>query len=140
MDDVINQTTVTVTGDDEDDTPTLSSHALEALREFLSDQNRSIVGDIDGATAAEDEKAVALVTEDWRLSQFWYDRETAETVASEVHALFTSLDSTASVACIACPTLYVYLKVFFTHTHTYYMCVYIYIYTYCDKTVFQLLS
>ncbi|PWA54985.1 DNA methylase, N-6 adenine-specific, conserved site-containing protein [Artemisia annua] len=47
---------------------------------------------------------VALVKEDWGLSQFWYDRETAETMAHEVHALYASLDSTPLVACIACPT------------------------------------
>ncbi|KVI00044.1 DNA methylase, N-6 adenine-specific, conserved site-containing protein [Cynara cardunculus var. scolymus] len=95
---------------DDDDTPMLSSHALEALREFLSEQNSSLTADNDGATVAEEDKVVALVTEDWRLSQFWYDRETAETVAREVHALYTSMDSPPSVACIACPTLYVYLK------------------------------
>ncbi|KAF5823496.1 putative DNA methylase, N-6 adenine-specific, methyltransferase EEF1AKMT1/ZCCHC4 [Helianthus annuus] len=96
-------------GANDDDTPTLSAHALEALKEFLSEQNRSVAADNDGATAAE-EKEVALVTEDWRLSQFWYDRETAETVAREVHALYTSMEDPPSVACIACPTLYVYLK------------------------------
>ncbi|XP_076920964.1 uncharacterized protein LOC143582236 [Bidens hawaiensis] len=93
----------------DDDTPTLSAHALEALREVLSEQNRLLAADNDGATAA-DGKEVPLMTEDWRLSQFWYDCETAETVAREVHVLCTSMDVTPSIACIACPTLYVYLK------------------------------
>ncbi|KAI3683728.1 hypothetical protein L1987_84242 [Smallanthus sonchifolius] len=99
----------TASGADDHDTPMLSAHALEALREFLSEKNGSLVGDNDGSTASE-EKEVALVSEDWRLSQFWYDSETAETVAREVHALYTSMDTPPSVACIACPTLYVYLK------------------------------
>lgn len=94
----------------DDDIPTLSAHALEALREVLSEQNRLIASDNGGATAAEGKEG-PLVTEDWRLSQFWYDRETAETVAREVHVLCTSMDATPSIACIACPTLHIYLKV-----------------------------
>ncbi|PWA52475.1 DNA methylase, N-6 adenine-specific, conserved site-containing protein [Artemisia annua] len=107
MEDLKDQhTTTTLTEDD--DTPSLSAHTLAALKEFLSEQNTPPAAENNGgATTAEE---VALVTEDWRLSQFWYDRETAETVAREVHALYTSLGSTPSVACIACPTLYVYLK------------------------------
>nr|GEZ71767.1 protein-lysine N-methyltransferase N6AMT2 [Tanacetum cinerariifolium] len=103
MEDTTDQQTVLVANDD--DSPSLSAHTLAALKQFLSEQNTSLA---DGGAATEEE--VALVTEDWRLSQFWYDRETAETVAREVHALYTSLDSTPLVACIACPTLYVYLK------------------------------
>nr|XP_043610678.1 EEF1A lysine methyltransferase 1 [Erigeron canadensis] len=103
METITNQTTGTTAAGDDDDTPTLSAQTLEALKEFLSEQNLSV-------TTENDEKEVSLVTEDWRLSQFWYDRETAETVAREVHALYTSLDPPPSVACIACPTLYAYLK------------------------------
>ncbi|KAF3651414.1 hypothetical protein FXO37_18007 [Capsicum annuum] len=91
----------------DDDTPTLSSHTLEALKEFLAEQSRAQT-EAPSATAAEDD--VALVSEDWRLSQFWYNRETAETVANEVLNLCRLIDSPA-VACIACPTLYAYLKV-----------------------------
>ncbi|KAL8132180.1 hypothetical protein AgCh_007899 [Apium graveolens] len=91
--------------EEDDDPPMLSSQAIEALRELLTEQNRTIDTDT-GATAVDD---VALLTEDWRMSQFWYDRETAETVAREVHALCSSIQS-PSVACLACPTLYVYLK------------------------------
>ncbi|CAF2265453.1 unnamed protein product [Brassica napus] len=52
---------------------------------------------------------VELVADHWRLSQFWYEPETAETVAEEVVILSTRF-SNCRVACIACPTLYVYLK------------------------------
>lgn len=92
----------TVSDDDGDDTPMLSSQALEALKEFLAEQNRSVA-------EAPQEEEVALVAEDWRLSQFWYDRDTAETIAREVIILCRNVDS-PSVACIACPTLYAYLK------------------------------
>lgn len=99
----------------DDDPPLLSSQAIEALRELLAEQNRTI--DTDTGPTAFGGAEVALVTEDWRLSQFWYDRETAETVAREVHALCSSIHS-PRVACLACPTLYVYLKVITLHTHT----------------------
>ncbi|XP_057805219.1 uncharacterized protein LOC131020440 [Salvia miltiorrhiza] len=105
----VNDTVVVngISGDEEDDIPMLSSHALEALKEFLAEQNQA-------AAAAEeavdgDGEEVALVTEDWRLSQFWYDRQTAETIAAEVAALSETLPS-PRVSCIACPTLYAYLK------------------------------
>ncbi|KAL0344887.1 UNVERIFIED_CONTAM: EEF1A lysine methyltransferase 1 [Sesamum radiatum] len=88
--------------DDEDDVPMLSSQALEALKEFLAEQNREL-------EAADDVEEVALVAEDWRLSQFWYDRRTAETVAAEIATLCQTLAS-PRVSCIACPTLYAYLK------------------------------
>lgn len=91
----------------DDDIPQLSSHALEALREFIAEQNRTVV---EASSGEQPEEEVALVAEDWRLSQFWYDRETAETVAREVLALCETLEF-PSVACIACPTLYAYLKV-----------------------------
>ncbi|XP_058204331.1 uncharacterized protein LOC131318517 [Rhododendron vialii] len=90
--------------DDDDDQPTLSAQALEALREFFREQNRAPVADDDTSSSE-----VALLAEDWRLSQFWYDRDTAETVAREVLSLCCSVES-PSVACIACPTLYAYLK------------------------------
>ncbi|KAH6756694.1 nucleic acid binding / methyltransferase [Perilla frutescens var. hirtella] len=87
--------------DDEDDVPMLSSHTLEALKEFLAEQNQ--------AAESEDAEEVSLVTEDWRLSQFWYDRQTAEAIVAEVSTLCETLSS-PRVSCIACPTLYAYLK------------------------------
>jgi hypothetical protein len=102
-----------VVASDDDDPPMLSSETLSALKEFLAQQNRSLVVEPDPdnvENGEEQEEEVALVSEDWRLSQFWYDRETAETVAREVLTLCQLSDS--RVACIACPTLYAYLKVF----------------------------
>ncbi|KAF7148950.1 hypothetical protein RHSIM_Rhsim03G0057000 [Rhododendron simsii] len=97
----------------DDDQPTLSAQALEALREFLGEQNRALLADDDGggSNGVTSSSEVALLVEDWRLSQFWYDPETAETVAREVLSLCGSVEF-PSVACIACPTLYAYLKKF----------------------------
>ncbi|KAL3625971.1 hypothetical protein CASFOL_029520 [Castilleja foliolosa] len=94
--------TVSANDANDDDLPMLSSQALEALKEFIAEKNRDLA-------AADDAEDVALVAEDWRLSQFWYDRGTAETVAAEVATLFETLSS-PRVSCVACPTLYAYLK------------------------------
>ncbi|GLT61913.1 hypothetical protein SLA2020_345850 [Shorea laevis] len=98
---------------DDDDPPMLSSHALAALKEFLAEQSQS-TGDnhstmeTGGGAETGPDSQVALITEDWRLSQFWYNPETARTVAQEVLTLCNGSDF--RVACIACPTLYAYLK------------------------------
>lgn len=100
-------------GDVEDDDPlVLSSQALAALQEFLADQNKTVSSTPAASSVAggEESDEVELVTEDWRLSQFWYEPETAETVADEVVTLSNRF-SGCRIACIACPTLYVYLKV-----------------------------
>ncbi|KGN48324.1 EEF1A lysine methyltransferase 1 [Cucumis sativus] len=100
--------TVVEEDDVDDDPPLLSSHALAALKEFLAEQTQpSTEPHLENGVSEDSE--VALVAEDWRLSQFWYDRVTAETVADEVLTLCQNFDS-PRVACIACPTLYTYLK------------------------------
>ncbi|KAG2325534.1 hypothetical protein Bca52824_008262 [Brassica carinata] len=88
---------------EDDDLLVLTSQALAALLKFLSDQNKTVAGEDDS------DKKVELVPEDWRLSQFWYEPETAETVAEE-EATLSSRFSKCRVACTACPTLYVYVK------------------------------
>ncbi|KAL5545618.1 hypothetical protein UlMin_005305 [Ulmus minor] len=102
--------------ENDDDPPTLSSQAMAALREFLAEQTHSVADASPDGDAAGD-STVSLVSEDWRLSQFWYEPDTAETVAREVLTL-CEMGSSGSisgsdpfrVACIACPTLYAYLK------------------------------
>ncbi|KAL4338762.1 hypothetical protein AHAS_Ahas12G0242600 [Arachis hypogaea] len=79
--------------DDDDDAPVLSSHALAALKEFLSEQqsHHSAAAEGETATAVEESK-VSLVSEDWRLSQFWYSAETAKTIAEEYGSDYTFYD------------------------------------------------
>lgn len=105
--------------EEDDDRPMLSSQALAALQEFLSEQNQTSETAQNKTESDSDE--VALVSEDWRLSQFWYDAVTAETVAQEAVSLCS--DSDSRVACIACPTLYAYLKVI------YWLIDYLYVFT-----------
>ncbi|XP_010516495.1 PREDICTED: protein-lysine N-methyltransferase N6AMT2 isoform X4 [Camelina sativa] len=96
---------------EDDDSLVLSSQALAALQEFLADQNKPVASTPPTSSVAggDESDKVELVAEDWRLSQFWYEPETAETVAEEVVTLSQRF-SGCRVACIACPTLYVYLK------------------------------
>lgn len=94
--------------EDEDDTPMLSSLTMEALREFLSEQKLSIQQENE----EEEEERVKLVSENWNLSQFWYQKETAETISEEIVSISKKGSSSSSIACLACPTLYAYLKVF----------------------------
>lgn len=89
--------------EEDDDLPQLSARTLQALQEYMREQaGQDEDGDGDGD--------VSLLSEDWRMSQFWYDEDTAATVASEVHHLASS-NAEFRVACIACPTLFVELKV-----------------------------
>ncbi|KAF0915165.1 hypothetical protein E2562_034077 [Oryza meyeriana var. granulata] len=96
--------------EEEDDRPQLSAVAAEALREFLAEQRREEGEGVEGGGGG-----VELVAEDWRLSQFWYDERTARALTEEVVRLVSlsgpaSSSAAAAVACIACPTLYAYLK------------------------------
>jgi hypothetical protein len=95
--------------DDDDNVPQLSAAAMEALREFLAGQHRPE----EQNEAGGGEDGVELVPEDWRLSQFWYDEHTARELVEEVVRLVSpsrSGSAAGAVACIACPTLYAYLK------------------------------
>ncbi|CAM6039545.1 unnamed protein product [Sphagnum compactum] len=87
--------------EDDDDVPRLSSHALQALQEYMLEQ-RGQEGEGDGEESG-------MVTEDWRMSQFWYDASTSACLAAEIHHLSASQPQ-FRVACIACPSLFVELK------------------------------
>ena len=76
--------------DSEDETPRLSAHTLAALAEFQAEQN-SIAKAVD-----------APISENWQLSQFWYDERTADTLAREC---LLATDG-GSIACVSCPTLF----------------------------------
>ncbi|GAB2263922.1 hypothetical protein Droror1_Dr00026056 [Drosera rotundifolia] len=95
---------------DAESPPTLSPYALEALKQFLHEQNH-LTTTTTGSSETDDDVVVSLVKEDWRMSQFWYSPETAGIVAKEVLYLLDSVESgRGSVACVSCPTLFAYLK------------------------------
>ena len=106
---------------DDDEDVQLSSYALQALQEFLQQKQ----SEESGETQKE-------ISEDWvlkqilnksgflnsiaifqKLSQFWYDKATTETLAKEVIELGNSYRQKGaekfSVAFISCPTLFQHL-------------------------------
>lgn len=94
---------------DDSDRPCLSSHTLAALKEFFLQNKPTLDPAADNVEKTENNGLQAdLLPEDWRLSQFWYDPATAQVVAEELHYL--SRLNASTVACVACPTLYVQLK------------------------------
>lgn len=110
-----------VESENEDDKPMLSSQALAALQEFFDQQNQNQT--LDTETAESESHTVALVSENWRLSQFWYDALTAETIANEVVSLCSN--SGSRVACVACPTLYAYIKVILIIFFFWFICLFL---------------
>lgn len=98
---------------DDLDLPALSPYAVVALQEYLSLSSHS---PSIQSTHQPDAIVTPLFQEDWRLSQFWYSPHTAITLANEVSSLLhhhfsESHFPSISVACISCPTLFIYLKV-----------------------------
>ncbi|PSN32513.1 EEF1A lysine methyltransferase 1 [Blattella germanica] len=91
----------------DDDTLQLSTEALAALQEFYAqkaekeEQLRCILEGSQIPIKNID------IDEDWQLSQFWYDDETAAYLSSEALRL---AGSNGKIALVSCPTLYKTLK------------------------------
>ncbi|KAM7452137.1 EEF1A lysine methyltransferase 1 [Porites harrisoni] len=80
--------------DDDDDLPQLSAHALAALQEFYKEEKQK--------QEKEASEGNTDIDENWQLSQFWYNDETALTLAEE--ALRAA--SNGRIACLCAPTLF----------------------------------
>ncbi|XP_074841415.1 EEF1A lysine methyltransferase 1 [Carettochelys insculpta] len=91
-------------GDDDDDIPRLSSHTLAALHEFYIDQQQK-----KGTEVSQEFKrySVGSIEEDWQLSQFWYDDETALCLANEA---ILAAGRGGRIACVSSPSVYQKLK------------------------------
>ncbi|KAH1186927.1 hypothetical protein KIL84_019676 [Mauremys mutica] len=88
--------------DDDDDIPQLSSHTLAALQEFYRDQR-------EGTKISQGFKqySIGSIEEDWQLSQFWYDDETALCLAKEA---ILAAGRGGRIACVSAPSVYQKLK------------------------------
>lgn len=78
----------------DDDRLELSAETLKALQEFLQEK------------ALEYEKC-NVISENWQLSQFWYDEPTTTQLSLAAVAL---CQDSSSIALISCPTLYPSIK------------------------------
>ena len=99
--------------DDDNDLPQLSAETFSALQEFYKEQEQKelTVNELNcSLTDESNEKGLTTLSEDWQLSQFWYDDETAYDLAKEVNRLTDAIGDRVSVACVSCPTLYSAIK------------------------------
>ena len=95
---------------DIDDVPQLSAETFSALQEFYNEQEQKeqIVNELN--FSSNNANDIQNLSEDWQLSQFWYDDETALSLAREVGRLAEEIGKDVSVACVSCPTLYIAIK------------------------------
>ncbi|XP_072832072.1 EEF1A lysine methyltransferase 1 [Vicugna pacos] len=88
--------------DSEDDgVPQLSSHALAALQEFYAEQRQH------ADPAGAEKYNIGVIEENWQLSQFWYDQETARRLAEEARA---AAGEGGRIACVSAPSVYQKLR------------------------------
>ncbi|XP_077977382.1 EEF1A lysine methyltransferase 1-like [Glandiceps talaboti] len=92
--------------DSDDDVPQLPADTLAALQEFYAVQAEK-EEQIKSMLAGNVVEGTGVIDEDWQLSQFWYDEETATALAKEVLSV---IGETGRVACLCCPTLYQKLR------------------------------
>ncbi|KAH7029342.1 putative N6-adenine methyltransferase-domain-containing protein [Microdochium trichocladiopsis] len=99
---------------DSDDEPiTLSSHALDALKQFYSDRDthaerfEKLKADAERNAQPGEPLSMDAFTEDWNESQFWYSDETATRLAKQL-LVDTTQDSV--VAVVSAPSVFVALK------------------------------
>ncbi|XP_016059032.1 PREDICTED: protein-lysine N-methyltransferase N6AMT2 isoform X2 [Miniopterus natalensis] len=86
---------------EDDDVPQLSSHALTALQEFYAEKNQHT------DPGGDDKYSVGRIEENWQLSQFWYNQETALRLAKEAIAV---AGEGGRIACVSTPSVYQKLR------------------------------
>ena len=100
----------------DDDVPQLSAETFSALQEFYKEQENKeqIINELSSSSNIGSD--TLNISEDWQLSQFWYDEETALSLAKEIVRLSSTLGKEVSVACVSCPTLYLAIRKNFPQT------------------------
>ena len=100
--------------EEENDIPQLSAETFSVLQEFYKEQeeNERTVNLVSYSLNNESNSngGQLSLNEDWQLSQFWYDDQTALELANEVIRLAGLNCEVASIACISCPTLFITIR------------------------------
>ncbi|RYG54528.1 hypothetical protein EON66_07005 [archaeon] len=97
----------------EDDDVCLRADSLAALRAFLAEREAATAA---AAREAEDGRARLATTEDWELSQFWYDETTSTRLAKELLRVAEDVwqargrEGRVNIACLSCPSMYKALR------------------------------
>ncbi|KAI9822898.1 MAG: hypothetical protein M1832_002923 [Thelocarpon impressellum] len=98
--------------EDEDEPVTLSAAAAEALKEFYQEEDsrqkqfEDLKAQVDDEVKQQD-LTIEAFAEDWNASQFWYDDETATTLAKQ---LLKDATSDSRVAVVSAPSVFVKVK------------------------------
>ena len=104
--------------DSDDDTPQLRPDTLALLRSVLAEKEAARQAEAHEGDVTAGSANVALATsEDWQLSQFWYDEGTSRALAAEVLVCAEARRAAASaggagsdgivrVACLSCPSTF----------------------------------
>mmetsp|Transcript_721 Transcript_721/g.1263 ORF Transcript_721/g.1263 Transcript_721/m.1263 type:complete len:118 (-) Transcript_721:676-1029(-) len=91
---------------DGDDVLTFSPETMAALVSLginvAHDGTRPILQIQKDEASSDDQKSSFGVEEDWRLSQFWYDKETCNTLADEA----LDVCQEGLIACVAAPSAF----------------------------------
>ncbi|KAJ9134734.1 Protein-lysine N-methyltransferase EFM5 [Pleurostoma richardsiae] len=99
-----------------DDEPlTLSSHALDALKDFYADRDArakqfeqlKAVAEDEASSREQQPLSMEAFTEDWNESQFWYSDETATLLAQQ---LLDDATADSHIAVVSAPSVFVALK------------------------------
>lgn len=87
--------------DSDDDVPALSRETLAALQSFYKEKEAQEQQLTEAVQRGEVDKV--SLDEDWQLSQFWYNEETAERLAKEALQI---AGTNGRIACVSAPTAY----------------------------------
>ncbi|CAF9927506.1 MAG: hypothetical protein GOMPHAMPRED_004418 [Gomphillus americanus] len=95
--------------DDDNDTPVLSGSTLAALQEFYAERNdeERRADDLKSAIETGQKLSMDMFKEDWNASQFWYNEDTARTLAKQ---LLDDSTSETAVAVVSAPSAFIELK------------------------------
>ncbi|KAH3762337.1 protein-lysine N-methyltransferase N6AMT2 [Pelomyxa schiedti] len=84
-----------------DDLPELSPETAAVLQEFLNMRAQRAI-DINSGGVDSVDSAIESVEEDWELSQFWYEEDTAQFLAQTA----IKCSHGGRIACVSTPTLF----------------------------------